>query len=404
MAKSWLASLLFLMLQHDEAVRARYEAKRSQPTAQLARALPSLHTDSESDLALLAPGSLLESLGPQDGDWTRAGEELKNAGELKYTIGRKLGEGAFGDVRLATAPSGNKFALKVIPASKMGPRIVNEVLNQKKVSVDAEGNLTPHESVVQVIEDFKIDGDVYIILEFFSGGELFKYIVRNGRIPEKKAKSIFKQVINGLEVCHERGVAHRDLKPENLLYDDALKYDEDAGTAKIIDFGLSADMVSGIEAELSRKAWRTSKLLTASCGSPNYAAPELLQSSPRYNGPPVDIWAMGNVLYAMLCARLAFDDPFIGDLFKKIKKGIHEPFCSSMSEDARDLVSKMLVVNPDKRITIREIKTHPFLVGPAPIDATPIDPAPIDLAPQKRMIDRIPRFRDLFGWFVKSSD
>jgi len=157
-------------------------------------------------------------------------------------------------------------------------------------------------------------------------------------------------------------VAHRDLKPENILYDanrpPPPPYDQTQGTAKIIDFGLSADMQSADEiVETS-----AGKMLTIACGSPNYAAPELFRKGTKYAGPPVDIWAMGVVLFAMLCGRLPFDEEKNATLVQKISRGNYK-FCSRISDTAKDLIQRMLVVDPGKRITIQEIRSHAFFGG-----------------------------------------
>merc|ERR1719199_1481502 len=131
---------------------------------------------------------------------------------------------------------------------------------------------------------------MYIVMELASGGELFDYIVKSrGGLPEPEARRVFQQIVAGVEHCHQRGVVHRDLKPENIFMDAK-------GNAKIGDFGLSTN-------------WRPGKVLTDSCGSPNYAAPELLQKQCQYEGPEVDIWASGCVLYALFSRWLPIYAP-----------------------------------------------------------------------------------------------
>ena len=172
-----------------------------------------------------------------------------------------------------------------------------------------------------------------MVLEY-AGGELFDYIVKHGKMSEDKARRFFQQIVCAVEYCHRHKIVHRDLKPENLLLDNDLN-------VKIADFGLSNIMTDG-------------NFLKTSCGSPNYAAPEVI-SGKLYAGPEVDVWSCGIILYVLLVGRLPFDDEFIPALFRKINSGnYHTP--SYLSSGARHLIHKMLKVNPVQRITIQEIR------------------------------------------------
>ena len=172
-----------------------------------------------------------------------------------------------------------------------------------------------------------------MVLEY-AGGELFDYLVRNGKMSEHKARRFFQQIVCAVEYCHRHKIVHRDLKPENLLLDNDLN-------VKIADFGLSNIMTDG-------------NFLKTSCGSPNYAAPEVI-SGKLYAGPEVDVWSCGVILYVLLVGRLPFDDDFIPTLFKKISAGaFHMP--SYLPPGAKHLINKMLKVNPVSRISIQEIR------------------------------------------------
>lgn len=175
-------------------------------------------------------------------------------------------------------------------------------------------------------------------------GELFDYIVEKGRLVEDEARRFFQQILSGVEYCHRNMVVHRDLKPENLLLD--IKHH-----VKIADFGLSNVMKDG-------------HFLKTSCGSPNYAAPEVI-SGKLYAGPEVDVWSCGVILYALLCGSLPFDDENIPNLFRKIKNGIYS-LPHHLSPGARDLIPRMLLTNPMKRITIAEIRQHPWFTAHLP--------------------------------------
>ncbi len=179
--------------------------------------------------------------------------------------------------------------------------------------------------------------DIIMVLEY-AGGELFDYLVKHGKMPDAKARRFFQQIVCAVEYCHRHKIVHRDLKPENLLLDADLN-------VKIADFGLSNIMTDG-------------NFLKTSCGSPNYAAPEVI-SGKLYAGPEVDVWSCGVILYVLLVGRLPFDDEFIPTLFKKIASGNYNtpPY---LSAGAKHIIHKMLKVNPVQRITIQEIRQDPW--------------------------------------------
>lgn len=172
-----------------------------------------------------------------------------------------------------------------------------------------------------------------MVLEY-AGGELFDYLVKHGKMPEAKARRFFQQIVCAVEYCHRHKIVHRDLKPENLLLDADLN-------VKIADFGLSNIMTDG-------------NFLKTSCGSPNYAAPEVI-SGKLYAGPEVDVWSSGVILYVLLVGRLPFDDEFIPTLFKKISSGNYNT-PHYLSAGAKNIIHRMLKVNPVQRITIQEIR------------------------------------------------
>ena len=178
-----------------------------------------------------------------------------------------------------------------------------------------------------------------MVLEY-AGGELFDYIVSHGRMPEDSARRFFQQMICAVEYCHRHKIVHRDLKPENLLLDGRLN-------VKIADFGLSNIMTDG-------------NFLKTSCGSPNYAAPEVI-SGKLYAGPEVDVWSCGVILYVMLCGGLPFDDEYIPALFRKIAQGNYT-IPTHVSPGAASLIKRMLVVNALQRITVQEIRQDPWFI------------------------------------------
>lgn len=190
-----------------------------------------------------------------------------------------------------------------------------------------------------------------MVLEYASK-ELFDYIVQHGKMKEPEARRFFQQIICAVEYCHRHKIVHRDLKPENLLLDENLN-------VKIADFGLSNIMTDG-------------NFLKTSCGSPNYAAPEVINGK-LYAGPEVDVWSCGVILYVLLVGRLPFDDEHIPSLFAKIARGQYV-VPSYMSQGAAALIKKMLAVNPVHRATIADIREDPwFLTNLAPYLQPPVE-------------------------------
>lgn len=193
-----------------------------------------------------------------------------------------------------------------------------------------------HPNIIQLYEIIETPKQLYLIMEYASGGELFEYIVNHQRVKELEACLFFQQIIAGVEYISKLNIVHRDLKPENLLLDHKKRI-------KIVDFGLS-------------NTYKTGQLLKTACGSPCYAAPEMI-SGKRYNGTQVDIWSCGVILFAMICGYLPFEDSNTSMLYKKIISGDYK--CPKyMSEEAKELVGKILNTNPAERFTIENIKNH----------------------------------------------
>ena len=252
-------------------------------------------------------------------------------------MGKTLGIGSFGKVKVAEhILTGHKVAVKILNRKKIKAIDMEEKVRREIKIL----RLFMHPHIIRLYEVLETPHDIYVIMEYVKSGELFDYIVEKGRLGENEARHFFQQIVSGVEYCHRNMVVHRDLKPENLLLDAK-------SNVKIADFGLSNVMRDG-------------HFLKTSCGSPNYAAPEVI-SGKLYSGPEVDVWSCGVILYALLCGSLPFDDESIPNLFKKIKGGIYN-LPSHLSPGARDLIARMLLVDPLKRITISEIRTHPWFV------------------------------------------
>lgn len=195
-----------------------------------------------------------------------------------------------------------------------------------------------HPHVVKLFEYFDTRDDIYVIFEYVPKGELFELISNKGQLTESEARRYFHQIIYALDYTHGYGVAHRDLKPENILLDSA-------NNIKLVDFGLSNITKEG-------------RALKTSCGSPNYAAPEVINGKP-YDGCQIDVWSCGVILYAMLYGELPFDEENVNTMFKKIKDAKYH-MKGAASVEAKDILNRMMQPNPYKRITIDEIKNHPW--------------------------------------------
>lgn len=180
----------------------------------------------------------------------------------------------------------------------------------------------------------------YLILEYVENGDLFTYVSQNGALTEEASVFVFRQMMSAVQYCHAYNICHRDLKPENIL----LKAD---GQIKIADFGMAA-LHQGPRYHLQ-----------TSCGSPHYAAPELLKARP-YRGDKADIWSMGVILFVMLAGRLPFDEDDMGLMLAKAKKGIYT-MPSAFSPDAKDLVHRILQIEPDVRISMNKMWQHPLI-------------------------------------------
>jgi len=241
----------------------------------------------------------------------------------------------YSQVKLAThAITGHKVAVKILNKAKIKQLGMEEKV-QREINIL---HLCTHPHIIRLYEVIDTPTDIFLVNEYVSGGELFDYIVSKGRLSADEARNFFHQIVSGVEYCHFQKIVHRDLKPENLLLDSNLNI-------KIADFGLSNLMRDG-------------DFLRTSCGSPNYAAPEVI-SGHLYAGPEVDVWSCGVILYALLCGSLPFDDESIPNLFKKIKSGMYS-LPTHLSQLARNLIPRMLEVDPMKRITIPEIRMHPW--------------------------------------------
>lgn len=255
-----------------------------------------------------------------------------------YVLDKTLGSGGFGKVKLAIHEyTGSKVAIKIInkkliKSQKISSKIQREIRLMKYFN---------HPNIIKLYQVLDTAQNIFVVMEYVSGGELFELVNEARGFDETTGRRYFRQIIDGVEYCHQNLVSHRDLKLENILIDEK-------GVVKIADFGLSNFMKDG-------------QFLRTSCGSLHYASPEIVKGI-QYTGAEIDIWSCGVILYAMLTGTLPFEDENKAVIVEKITKGSYI-LPPQISIEARDLISKMLKVNPVERISIQEIKRHPWFMS-----------------------------------------
>ncbi|PVV02324.1 hypothetical protein BB560_003226 [Smittium megazygosporum] len=273
-------------------------------------------------------------------------DRVKNLREKKeqrigdFVIKSTLGKGTFSKVCLAEHRVNKQtFALKFIK-----PKSADSNSSNDKHSIRIEREiklltLLSHPNIVKLYDVLHTPKFTMIVMEHNSGGELLQFIRSSGRLVERKARVFFRQIVSAVDYCHRNCIIHRDLKLENVMLDGD-------GKVRLIDFGFA-------------NTFNWDKQLDTFCGSPFYAAPEMVNGI-KYTGPEVDVWSMGVILFFMLCGRTPFEGENLKEIYDKISKGKFD-MPQYLTEDAADLLNKMLTVSPKKRITMSEIKSHPWI-------------------------------------------
>lgn len=260
-----------------------------------------------------------------------------------YKFEEELGAGSFAVVKSAVnKKTGELVAVKIINRQEMEED--DEVALQSEIEILSNCD---HPNVVKMYEVFDESDFMYIVLECMTAGELFDRIVEKESYSEKEAADTILPIVDAIRYCHENGIIHRDLKPENLLYETK----EEESVIKISDFGLARFLPNDVFA-------------TTACGTPGYVAPEIL--SGKGYGASVDVWSIGITLYILLCGFPPFYNEDNAALFEEIKKGEYEypsPYWDDISDIAKDLIGKLLVVDPSARMTIDDILNHPWITG-----------------------------------------
>ena len=261
---------------------------------------------------------------------------------LSYELGRELGRGEFGITYLCKdRKTGQELACKSISKNKLRTAIDIEDVRRE---VEIMRHLPKHPNIVTLKDTFEDDEDVHLVMELCEGGELFDRIVARGHYTERAAASVVRTAVQVVQMCHKHGVMHRDLKPENFLFADK----KETSPLKAIDFGLSIFFKPGDK-------------FNEIVGSPYYMAPEVLK---RNYGPEVDIWSAGVILYILLCGVPPFwaetEQGVAQAIIKSVLDFKRDPW-PKVSDNAKDLVKKMLDPDPKRRLTAQEVLDHPWL-------------------------------------------
>ncbi|XP_047186285.1 MAP/microtubule affinity-regulating kinase 4 isoform X3 [Scophthalmus maximus] len=246
-----------------------------------------------------------------------------------YRLLKTIGKGNFAKVKLARhILTGKEVAIKIIDKTQLNPTSLQKLFREVRIMKGLN-----HPNIVQLFEVIETDKTLYLIMEYASGGEVFDYLVSHGRMKEVEARAKFRQIVSAVHYCHTKNIVHRDLKAENLLLD------ADANI-KIADFGFSNEFTLGNK-------------LDTFCGSPPYAAPELFQGK-KYDGPEVDVWSLGVILYTLVSGSLPFDGQNLKELRERVLRGKYRvPFY--MSTDCEGILRRFLVLNPTKRCTLDQV-------------------------------------------------
>ncbi|XP_022707270.1 MAP/microtubule affinity-regulating kinase 3-like isoform X3 [Varroa jacobsoni] len=278
----------------------------------------------------------------------------------RYRLLKTIGKGNFAKVKLARhLPTNKEVAIKIIDKTQLNQSSLQKLFREVRIM-----KMLSHPNIVKLYQVIETEKTLYLVMEYASGGEVFDYLVAHGRMKEKEARAKFRQIVSAVQYCHQKRIIHRDLKAENLLLDAEMNI-------KIADFGFSNEFVPG-------------QKLDTFCGSPPYAAPELFQGK-KYDGPEVDVWSLGVILYTLVSGSLPFDGANLKELRERVLRGKYRiPFY--MSTDCESLLKKFLVLNPQKRATLEAIMREKWMnLGYEDDELRPHQEPPIELNDQRRI-------------------
>ncbi|KAJ5075982.1 serine/threonine-protein kinase brsk2-like protein [Anaeramoeba ignava] len=256
-----------------------------------------------------------------------------------YLLGKTIGIGSTGKVKLGIHKETQEtVAIKVLPKKSITqmPEVIKKI--EREIAIL---KLLNHPHILKLYNVYETTKYLFLVMEHVEGGELFDYLVSKRTISHSEALFFFQQIIFGLHYCHKHHICHRDMKPENLLLDKNFHI-------KIADFGMANLM-------------KHNSLLSSSCGSPHYASPEVIVGK-EYDGFAADAWSCGVILFALLAGRLPFDDSNIRRLLARVRSGIFT-FPKHFLEEEKDLINRMLTVDPEKRITLKEVQKHKWFTS-----------------------------------------
>jgi len=270
--------------------------------------------------------------------------------QKEFTIGAMLGTGNYAEVKVATEKAtGVDFAVKIIDKAKLQEEGDEELLELEVAVLEK----IDHPNITKLHRIFDSKSKLYLVIELVEGGELLEWLIEHGAYTESEASGLFRQMAEAMEYLHGMGIAHRDLKPENLL----LAAPGATASIKITDFGF-AKLLNG-----------DSSTMYTSCGTPEYVAPEVLRAKKEKHigyGAECDIWSLGVILYIMLCGYPPFYEDSMPELFRLITKAKYSfpsPEWDDISDDAKDLIRRMLQRDPEKRITAAQCLEHPWVAS-----------------------------------------
>ncbi|XP_036963030.1 serine/threonine-protein kinase BRSK2 isoform X2 [Acanthopagrus latus] len=280
-----------------------------------------------------------------------------------YRLEKTLGKGQTGLVKLGVhCVTCQKVAIKIVNREKLSESVLMKV--EREIAIL---KLIEHPHVLKLHDVYENKKYLYLVLEHVSGGELFDYLVKKGRLTPKEARKFFRQIMSALDFCHSHSICHRDLKPENLLLDEK-------NNIRIADFGMASLQVGD-------------SLLETSCGSPHYACPEVIRGE-KYDGRKADVWSCGVILFALLVGALPFDDDNLRNLLEKVKLGVfHMPHF--IPPDCQNLLRGMIEVDATKRLTLEQIQKHTWYIGGKN------EPEPEQPVPRKVTIRSLPSADDI---------
>ncbi|XP_029697546.1 serine/threonine-protein kinase BRSK2 isoform X1 [Takifugu rubripes] len=280
-----------------------------------------------------------------------------------YRLEKTLGKGQTGLVKLGVhCVTCQKVAIKIVNREKLSESVLMKV--EREIAIL---KLIEHPHVLKLHDVYENKKYLYLVLEHVSGGELFDYLVKKGRLTPKEARKFFRQIMSALDFCHSHSICHRDLKPENLLLDEK-------NNIRIADFGMASLQVGD-------------SLLETSCGSPHYACPEVIRGE-KYDGRKADVWSCGVILFALLVGALPFDDDNLRNLLEKVKLGVfHMPHF--IPPDCQNLLRGMIEVDASKRLTLEQIQKHTWYIGGKN------EPEPEQPVPRKVTIRSLPSADDI---------